>query len=402
MSAGATGSRTIAARKNIGAGKATAEQQEHSRRNTMAKRLIGKKPKQASDLITRRSLLQGAGATAAALAAGPIISTEGKAQASAVVRFADDGGFYGDAREEAFLKPFSKETGVEVRRYIGQKDLSKMKAMQVAGNLEFDVVCDQGGPVEAAGLAGYLVPLDKSKLDLTNYMQPQWATEHAIAFQYYLLGMGYHAEAHKGKPLPTSWAEYWDVKAFPGRRAMLSRPSDTMEVALLADGVAPAKLYPLDVDRAYASLDKLKPSVQVWMDDSAKSIELLQRQEVDYAFTSSGRIEASQAAGVPLRFLYEFPFAGPQDLGILKGTTQADHCMTLINRFVSNPDSGAAYFNKAVGFGPLDRPTLDRLPEALKAKLPNPDNPKVAWGMPSWWGQHLGEVAPRHKLWLMQ
>jgi putative spermidine/putrescine transport system substrate-binding protein len=214
--------------------------------------------------------------------------------------------------------------------------------------------------------------------------------------------MGYHAEAHGDKPLPTSWAEYWDVEKFPGRRAMLARPFDTMEVALLADGVAPADLYPLDVERAHAALDKLKPHVQVWMDDSAKSIEHLQRQEVDYAFTSSGRIEASVKAGVPLGFLYEFPFAGPHDVGIMKGTTNFDACMGLVQQFVSNPESGLIYFTKAVGFGPLDSRTLEALPPELKAKLPSPDNPKVAWAKPSWWAENLAEVTPKHKLWLLQ
>jgi hypothetical protein len=51
------------------------------------------------------------------------------------------------------------------------------------------------------------------------------------------------------KPLE-SWADVWNVEGFPGRRVSRKHPIDSMEQALLADGVAPDKLYPLDADRA--------------------------------------------------------------------------------------------------------------------------------------------------------
>ena len=35
-------------------------------------------------------------------------------------------------------------------------------------------------------------------------------------------------------------------------------------LALLADGVAPSKLFPLDLDRAFHKLDQIKPNVAVW------------------------------------------------------------------------------------------------------------------------------------------
>ena len=32
----------------------------------------------------------------------------------------------------------------------------------------------------------------------------------------------------------------------------------------MADGVAPDKLYPLDVDRAFKKLEEIKPNITVW------------------------------------------------------------------------------------------------------------------------------------------
>lgn len=85
---------------------------------------------------------------------------------------------------------------------------------------------------------------------------------------------------------PSGWDDFWDVEAFPGPRGL----PDTGDrdwwvpvVALLADGVAPDDLFPLDLDRAYAKLDEIKPHIDVWW----KSGNQLQ-QIMDTAKTATG------------------------------------------------------------------------------------------------------------------
>ncbi|WP_163591335.1 extracellular solute-binding protein, partial [Klebsiella pneumoniae] len=55
----------------------------------------------------------------------------------------------------------------------------------------------------------------------------------------------------KVKSPPRSWADFWDIRGRPGQRAMRKFPFDTIELALLADGVDPRSLYPCDFDRAF-------------------------------------------------------------------------------------------------------------------------------------------------------
>ena len=53
-----------------------------------------------------------------------------------------------------------------------------------------------------------------------------------------------------------SWADFYDLKTFPGKRTLFkARPQYILESALLADGVDPERLYPLDIDRAFKKLD---------------------------------------------------------------------------------------------------------------------------------------------------
>jgi putative spermidine/putrescine transport system substrate-binding protein len=351
--------------------------------------------------IDRRSLLKGAAGAGVALAAGPLLTTVGRAQASATIRYADDGGYNYDRRFEAYLKPFMEKTGVEIQHYVGDKSLAKMKAMTQVGNLEFDMGNELGTVSAAADKAGYLAPLDKSRLDMSRHMFPEWVFNGSIAWQYYTGGIGYNQKALQGKPLPKTWAEYFDFKAFPGRRGMLSRPQETLEQALMADGVKPSELYPLDLDRAYKSLDRVKNDVKIWINDTGKTIELLQTNEIDYTYTTSARVVAAAKAGVPLGMLSEMPLNPPQNVHIMKGGKNYDACMELAKWFTQNTEAGIRYFTVQIGYGPTDKPTLEGLPQDIKAQLPSRDNPQAVWLNVDWWSQNLEAVTQRHKLWLL-
>ena len=72
-----------------------------------------------------------------------------------------------------------------------------------------------------------------------------------------------------------------------------------MEFALMAAGVPPDKVYPIDIDKALASYDKIKKDVVKWWDTGAVPIQLLTDREVDMTSVWNGRMAALQAAGVP-------------------------------------------------------------------------------------------------------
>lgn len=50
---------------------------------------------------------------------------------------------------------------------------------------------------------------------------------------------------NKGKqgsaPVPKTCAQFWDTKSFPGKRSLRGRADFVLEIALVADGVDPAK-----------------------------------------------------------------------------------------------------------------------------------------------------------------
>ena len=348
---------------------------------------------------TRREFLAGTTTLGVGVAAGlPLVLTPGKAKAAAVIRYADDGGRTGQGRDKLYIKPFMKTTGIEVKTYIGQKNLAKMKAMIKANNLEFDMVNDGGANQVAASKAGLLEKLDKSKLDLSRKLFPEWDWEDTLAWEYFSGGLGYNEEAIQDPP--RSWADFWDVEKYPGRRGMRTRPQYTLEEALMADGVAPKEVYPMDLDRAFKSMDRIKPHVKIWIEQTAKTIEHLQTKELDYTSTFSGRIFIARSEGLPLNFVFDMPNSSPQNISIMKGAQNYDSCLKLVQWFF-NGEPGVEWFSSFIGYGPTDEATMDQLAADVKAKLPDPHNPKANWVDVGWWGENLGDVTKRYKTWLL-
>ena len=88
---------------------------------------------------------------------------------------------------------------------------------------------------------------------------------------------------------PQSWADFWNVKKFPGPRCLFDRSFTCLAFALLADGVPTDKLYPMDIDRAFRKMDEIKPHIKVWWQDGSQSQQLIRDGEVDMIAMWSAR-----------------------------------------------------------------------------------------------------------------
>jgi putative spermidine/putrescine transport system substrate-binding protein len=175
---------------------------------------------------------------------------------------------------------------------------------------------------------------------------------------------------------------------------------DTIELALLADGVDPKKLYPLDVDRAFKSLDKIKPYVQKWMDTSTQTTQLIQQNELDFTNTYSGRVFSANREGGSLGFSLDQVIVHLDYFGVAKGAKNKAGAMQLLNSIISNPQRQANFF-KIISYGPVTKAGYEACDPKLRSMwLPNPNNPNNVVANEKWWGDRYEEVTKRLKAWL--
>ncbi|UUZ66494.1 ABC transporter substrate-binding protein (plasmid) [Polaromonas sp. P1-6] len=214
----------------------------------------------------------------AALAAG--------AHAQSVV-FAGYGGAYQDNVAKALLKPAATKIGATLRQE-SHDNLSSVRVQVQSGKPGWDLVQLGSESCEAGTKEGLFEKLDYSQIDVSG-IPPQMRADTWVGSSYFSVVLAWRTDKYKGNP-PKNWADFWDTKKFPGRRAMSTYPQESMEIALLADGVAPDKLYPLNLPRAIKSLEKIKPSVAVWYKSGAQSAQLLKDGEVDMIAIWGSRI----------------------------------------------------------------------------------------------------------------
>ena len=288
--------------------------------------LMAQQSPHAADM-TRRRFIGGAaklGLTAAAAAAltrgfampafaafdeaklPKITAVPDKLKGTGVVRYCSFGGALQDAQRQAYLKPFEELTGIKVIESEGP-DTVKVKAMVDTANVEWDVYEDDASAILNLLKKGeYYEPFDYSYFDTDN-LYASGMQKYYVNMLPYAQIIAYRKDAFGGK-LPTDTKDLWDTATFPGPRALQSGNgglTPDIEIAALAAGASPAKLYPIDIDAAYASLAKIKPQVVKWWEAGAIPAQMLSDDEAVMVTAWNGRIYAAQQNGAPVDIIWK-------------------------------------------------------------------------------------------------
>ncbi len=311
---------------------------------------------------------------------------------------------WGGAYEENFIKamvePFEKQTGIKVV-VTSYPDFAKIKAMVDTGNIEWDVA-DVEDRMFRRGLRENLFEkLNYAGMDKANIL-PGAQHEYGVGIEFWGGALAYSTKTYPGEKHPLTWADFWDVKKFPGDRALFNRPYDMLEIALLADGVPMNKLYPLDVDRAFRSLDKIKPYVTVWWEKGAQPAQLITDGEVDMTYCYSGRIANIIKDGVPAGLSFDGASVNIEWLVIPRGSKKVKEANQFI-AFCAQPKPQAD-FNAAMQYGPINRKAFDYIaPEVAKLLPTAPQYVNNVW-IPDaeWWAENDQQITERWNAWLLK
>lgn len=348
------------------------------------------------ETITRRDLLTTAGAVATSLAL-PAIK---RARAAEQIVVADVGGAPAEALRKAFYDPFEKATGIRVESVVHESDPVTQFKVIVDSNSKIWDVC-MVTPDDVARLTdqkNYLEPLEltaDNPADLVpGSLLPNW-----FGFSVYAIAFAYRTDTYNNGG-PKSWADFFDAAKFPGRRGFYRNPKGVLEAALLADGVAPKDIYPIDVDRAFKMLDKIKSNVAVWWTSGAQNTQVLQNGEVDMSDTWSARAFAAIDAGAPVQIVWQGTYS-IDGWSIVRGTAKLKQSREFV-KFCMKPEQQAVY-SSIVANGPSVLKAYDFIkPERAKLLPTLPENLK---GLQlrdfAWWGKNYAATSERFQEWLL-
>lgn len=299
------------------------------------------------------------------------------------------GGSWEEAQRKAFFDPFTRDTGIRV--VLVPEDHAKLLASVQVGQPEADITS-----VPAGNLAGFLARNAVSKIDYGFFapetlaaMPEPMKAEYGVGALLYSVAVAYNTDTFPGDNHPKTWADLYDLKKFPGKRSLAKCEKivdgGLLEGALMADGVAPADLYPLDMDRAFAKIEEIKPDVARWWIAGADAPQALIDGSVDVAAAYNGRVFGAQKEGAPIALSWDQSLLQYDYWVVTAGSPNATNAAKFL-AYISRPEPQAA-FAEAIAYGPVNNDAYKLLPAAMLSILPGSPEiaPKQVFQNYAWW-----------------
>ena len=286
---------------------------------------------------------------------------------------------------EQLYQPWAEESGV-VMKEDSPTDYAKLDAMVQAGKVNWGTVEVEPNFTETACAAGTLTKLDEAvkRAAEEHGVDPVTMSDCGIPILQYSFTIGYNTEK------------------FPGKRGFWKYATGGIfEAALIADGVAPADLYPLDLDRAFEKLDTIKSDI-VWYDTGDQQTQLVASGEAPLVQAWNGRIFKAQASGESVANEYGEALGTYEQIVIPHGYPNADLAQEWMQWVLATPAAQAAY-SKQTGYGPVTPAALELLSEDEQKELPNSaqNQAKMAAMIDyGYWAEHYSEVTEKMNVWM--
>ncbi|MGE3148939.1 MAG: ABC transporter substrate-binding protein, partial [Pseudorhodoplanes sp.] len=281
--------------------------------------------------LRRRSFLK---LTAGAALSTPTLLLAGKVNAAPTKLIVTDvGGPFAKAYQDAFYKPFMEEMKGEVeivQLTVGSVPTAETEQMVKTKNYIWDLIEFASFGAQTVADKGLVEELKLDNDPDVQQIPKQYRTPYTIGLDTYASVFAYNTDVFPPGREPTSWRDVWDVKGFPGRRSLRKWPFDTIEQALLADGVDVKKLYPLDFDRAYKSLDRIKPHVTTWWTTGAQTSQMMNSREVDVVACWHTRAQPVINGGGKIKICWNGGLLNWHGWVVAKGNPKVELCRKLI------------------------------------------------------------------------
>ena len=317
-----------------------------------------------------------------------------------MIRIRDPGGPYVDAFTATYYAPFTAATGIGIERMVGGVEPTGMiRDMVRSRDYTWDMAVISDAAHRQLVREECLEPHRVSTPDVLS-IEPPLRTDWFVASSTMAMVLAVNVGTY-GAGEPGGWAALWDVAGQPGRRSLRRHPIDTLEQALLANGVAPGALYPLDIRRAFQALDRIRPSVQEWWNRAIRTTELMQQGLVDMVPTSSIRAQAAIDAGAPFRIEWAGNLRSNEGWCILRGAPAAEECRAFI-AFAATAERQAATTRWLCA-----SPTIPRAASLIPANraVLLPDHPahrsQAVRTDAQYWSTHKDEAEARFEAWLL-
>ena len=315
------------------------------------------------------------------------------------------GGAYEASQRAALFEPFTEATGIAIETVTHAGGVEPLRRhLAGEGPPEWDVIDMIRADARTACRAGLLEPFDRSILAPAPDGTP--AAEDFIRGAFgpcsisqlvFATVIAYDDRAFPGEK-PQTVADFFDLAAFPGRRALRKAPVGLLEWALRAYRVPRTQIYDLlsterGLDLAFERLDHIRDET-VWWQDAAEPVELLRSGRVAMATGYNGRFFHAQVMeGAPISIIWDSALLEFNNWAIPRGTPDRDLAERFI-RFATASERLGDLANR-ISYGPARISAQSRVGLHVTAGIPmRPHLPTAP--------RHLAEAIVKDHAWYAQ
>ncbi len=279
--------------------------------------------------------------------------------------------------EKASGIPISRQIADQVRAQVMTGTVEAGHKMPSIRELARDLAVNQNTILrvyERLTAEGLLEPLDYNVIDVSTFY-PTLKMEYCVGGDVFSTVAAWNTNTY-GDNGPQNWADFWDVKKFPGKRAYRGKVAGALEPALMADGVPPEKVYEVlssegGIERAVNKIRELKPHIAVWWTSGAQQAQLMKDGEVDMTTGWNGRFDNAIKDGAKAAYTFNQALLDYDCFAIPKGAPNKDLAMKFLAE-ISKAEY-QANLPKYITYGPTNKAAYDLgvIDEAVAKKLPS-------------------------------
>jgi putative spermidine/putrescine transport system substrate-binding protein len=315
------------------------------------------------------------------------------------------GGATQAAQHKLYFEPFANQSGKPVLEESWDGGFGVIQSKVQAGAANWDVVQVEADELALGCADGLYEKLDWDKLGGRDKFIDGASSDCGVGTYVWSMALAY--DASKIKDGPQTWADFWNLEKFPGKRSLRKGAKYNLEYALIADGVPVDQVYdvlstPEGVDRAFAKLSEIKSSI-VWWESGAQPGQLLASGEITMAAAYNARITAlNRSEKRNLRVVWPGSIHAIDSWVILKDSPNAAAAMDLI-AFASTAENQAK-LPAELAYGLTNKDANASVPKDLAVDLPTyPDNQKQALPLNvDFWTDNAEALNERFNAWLAQ
>ncbi|UPY37447.1 extracellular solute-binding protein [Sediminicoccus sp. KRV36] len=338
--------------------------------------------------VDRRTLLMGL----AALGAAALGGHDAQAQAARQLVMVNWGGIANQGFGRFYGEPFqAANAGWRVVQDSTGPSAGRIRSMVESGRTTWDLCDSSHTSAYLLGGMNLLNPIDYNIVKRDDVIAPVFALEHGAAPYSFSNVLVY--DSTKFPEAPTGWADFWDLRKFPGTRLLRRDAAGVLDAAQMSLGKDMANLYPLDVRASLARVREIRRNLVFW-NGGAESEQFMRTGEAVMGQIWHTRAKVlEQESNGRFKFIWNQAILQPGIFVSPRGNPGGEMAQRLLASMLASPENQVELL-KFLGNGPTNPRAAALVPEEFRRFNPTePANARVQLAQNGrWWGENYARV----------